>query len=275
MGGRAVNGEDTRQQAEGYNVYGRQIAGSVLGTNQGMIYNGFSLKDLVQLFNDIGITFTLQKENPPAEAMASFVDARKRQVAEMVRNGLWDAALANESIRDEPADRTDVAAMPSTIDEWYYQLDAYERCYVIAATMLQGAPVDVVSQKAKELCQSNHTSLQELQTASSSLVGDGILGRSASKFKRRTYTTTRQIGGTSRLQLKVALSPMQEARCMISSMKRSSSISPPVGVNSRRLVLRLVRFLSQRFSGIETASRYAISRNRQKLLKRGSVQMLL
>jgi len=197
--GKALNEENTRQQAEEYSVYGRQIAGSVLGTNQGMIYNGFSLKELVQLFNDMGITFTLQKENPPAEAMASFLDARKRQVAEMVRNELWDAALVNESIRDEPADRTDVAAMPATIDEWYYQLDAYERCYVIAATMLQGAPVDVVSQKAKELCQSNHTSLQELQTAGSSLVGDGILGRSASKLKRRTYTTARQIGGTSRL----------------------------------------------------------------------------
>ena len=90
--------------------------------------------------------------------------------------------------------------MPTDIDEWYYTLDAYERCYVIASALLQGAPVDEVSQRARILYQTDHSTQEDGQFMdASSPVNGVVLGRSASKLRRRTYTTVSQAGGTSRL----------------------------------------------------------------------------
>jgi hypothetical protein len=193
-----TNSNDTeysaaQEQAAKYEPHADEINATVLGDNLGTVNNyHYNLNPLewVQFLAGLSIASNDSSSVKPPAANQS---------------GLWihlgqelqDVASANEDLSDSIHEPTDSSTMPDDIDEWFYHLDEYERYYVVAVTLLQGAPATDVALKARELYQSCRPGAQQVDVPSST---DGAIpSRSMTKLRKRTCTIVRQAGGVARL----------------------------------------------------------------------------
>jgi hypothetical protein len=190
QGGTMGNPATPPEQAAKYALEAEQIEASVVGDNFGSIINntGLSLADAIQLAKEM-----LSLGNSMAASVAFSSNIRpgsihehKRQLADIMGQELQDAAMDNDAATNYATGTNDPAAMPDEIDEWYYdKLDEYERSYVIAVAVLQGATANDITRKARELYQ---------RTNSTTLAVGTMPARSASRIRRNTYTTMQESG---------------------------------------------------------------------------------
>ncbi len=166
----------SQEQASKYNVQASEIHGFVQGDNVDVTINqGYSLSEMKQFIVDFWqVGFTRLE----GEAGGSVI---QKQGATVLQQEMRDAVLANETVLDYMQETIDISQTPSDVDEWYYNLDSYERCFVVATAMLHGSPFSVVSSKALLLFR------------------EPIQERSITKLKKRTYTVTVQNGSELRL----------------------------------------------------------------------------
>jgi hypothetical protein len=182
-------------QAAKYEIHAEKMDAAVQGDNHGIV-NHYSSSPLewMRFLKEFGLTIISNNGVPDKPAFpADHADARMR-----IGEALQDAASANEDV-EYVSSQTAVTELPDEIDEWFYKLDDYERCYIVAVAMLQGAPAADVSLKARELYHTRHAQAG-LQPGETQASGDGAIpSRSATRLRKHTYTTVMQAGGVARL----------------------------------------------------------------------------
>ncbi|QBD77889.1 hypothetical protein EPA93_18575 [Ktedonosporobacter rubrisoli] len=183
------------QEATKYQVQADTVNASVQGDNYGIV-NHYSSSPLewMKVLEACGLTIISKNRAHDRTAFS----ADQKDVQMRVGEALQDAALANEDV-EYALTQTDAAEMPAEIDDWFYQLDEYERYYVVTVAILQGAPVADVSMKARDLYLACSSPVRLGQGDAQPARDGAIPARSATRLRRRTYTTATHAGGVSRL----------------------------------------------------------------------------
>ena len=179
-----------------YTTHANKIDASVLGDNMGTVNNyHYSLNplELVPYFKELK---TALSSNDGSSASSTFT-ATQTGMRMHLGEELQGVASANEDVADAIPGQANFSTMPPDIDDWFYQLDDYERYYVVAVTLLQGAPATDVSLKAKELHQTCRPVTQQPDIQAP--MDGSIPSRSATKLRKRSYTTIGQVGGVARI----------------------------------------------------------------------------